>query len=52
LIEGTEALGVVGPAVDQPVGVVGAGLQEVVVIDGADRLGLPDLPLEIGLSGS
>ena len=32
-------MAVVGPAVHQPVGIVGAGLQQVVIIDGPDGLG-------------
>ena len=39
LLEGTVAVGVVGAAVHQPVGVIGARLQEVALIDGPDRLG-------------
>ena len=39
LLERAVAVAVVGAAVHQPVGVVGAGLEQVVVIDGPDRLG-------------
>ena len=39
LLERAVALGVVRAAVHQPVVVVGAGLEQVVVIDGPDRLG-------------
>ena len=39
LIERAEALGIVRAAVHQPVGVIGAGFQKIIFIDGTDRLG-------------
>ena len=52
LLERAVAVGVVGAAVHQPVGVVRAGLQEVVVIDGPDRLGRRLLPRASAAAGS